>query len=238
MPTSSPTLTDRLIISVALILPTLITWIYFILLKEAPAAIQQSAYTLCKIAQFALPVVWVCLVQRERPNFNRPSAWSLFVGTLFGLAVAAAMAALYFTVLLPSGLLASPITAVKAKVSSFGVSSPAAYLFLAIFYSALHSLLEEYYWRWFVFGQLSRVTRIPTAVALSSIGFAAHHVLVLQLYFGWLSPLTWLFTLSIIIGGAFWAWLYRASNSLGVSWISHAIVDAAIFAIGYHILIT
>ncbi len=110
---------------------------------------------------------------------------------------------------------------------------------LAVFYSAIHSLLEEYYWRWFVFGQLSRICHIPMAIAVSSIGFAAHHVLVLGLYFGYSGPaamFTLLFTMAIVIGGAFWAWLYRASNSLISSWLSHALIDAAIFAIGYTML--
>lgn len=234
--TSHPTPADRLVICIALILPTLITWIYFILLHGAPSALQQSAYLIGKVTQFFLPVVWVCLLQRDRQQLHRPSRWSLIFGSLFGFAAAAAMAVLYFAILLPSGDLTEPIAAVRAKVASFGVSSPAVYLLVAVFYSAIHSLLEEYYWRWFVFGQLSSQCRQPTAIALSSIGFAAHHVLVLQLYFGWLSPLTWLFTLAIVIGGAFWAWLYRTSNSLAAPWISHAIIDAAIFAIGYQML--
>ncbi|HEY2411087.1 MAG TPA: type II CAAX endopeptidase family protein [Pirellulaceae bacterium] len=221
---------------VALVLPTLITWIYFILLNGAPAALQQTAYTLGKIVQFSLPAIWVFLIQRERQKLNRPAAWSLIAGSLFGLTVAAAMAAIYFCILKPSGLLTGPIAVVRTKIQSFGASSPPIYLLLAVFYSAIHSLLEEYYWRWFVFGQLSRVCRLPTAIVSSSVGFAAHHVLVLQLYFGWHSPLTWLFTLAIVIGGAFWAWLYRSSNSLAAPWLSHALIDAAIFAIGYTML--
>ena len=42
------------------------------------------------------------------------------------------------------------------------------YLLLAVFYSAIHSLLEEYYWRWFVFGRLSQLCKLPTAIAISS----------------------------------------------------------------------
>jgi membrane protease YdiL (CAAX protease family) len=219
-----------------LILPTLVTWIYFILLNGAPAALQQTAYALGKIVQFALPALWIFLIQREPQQFNRPPIWALITGAIFGLTVAGAMAALYFLALRPSGLFDEPIAAVRAKIQSFGVSSPLIYFVLALFYSAVHSLLEEYYWRWFVFGQLARIYRLPTAIAVSSVGFAAHHVLVLQLYFGWLSAFTWLFTFAIVIGGAFWAWLYRASDTLAAPWLSHAIIDAAIFAIGYTML--
>ncbi len=232
------TAADRTVLGISLVLPTLVTWVYFILLDGAPASLQQGAYSIGKAVQFALPVVWVCLVQRDRQKLNRSSTWSLITGVLFGLVVAFAMATIYFAILKPSGLFDGPAAQVRAKVESFGASSPIKFLLLAVFYSAIHSLLEEYYWRWFVFGQLSRVCRPPTAIAVSSIGFAAHHVLVLQLYFGWLSPLTWLCTLGIIIGGAFWAWLYRTSNSLIAPWLSHALIDAAIFAIGYQVLQT
>jgi membrane protease YdiL (CAAX protease family) len=233
VPTNSA---NRVIIIVALILPTIVTWVYFILLNGAPAALQQSAYTVGKLVQFALPAIWIFVIQRETHKFIRAPVWSLVVGALFGLTIAAAMAALYFYALEPSGYLKEPIAAVRAKIQSFGASSPPIYFLLAVFYSAVHSLLEEYYWRWFVFGQLFRVCQLPAAILISSVGFAAHHVLVLQLYFGWLSPFTWLFTAAIIFGGVFWAWLYYASSSLAAPWLSHAIVDAVIFAIGYTML--
>jgi uncharacterized protein len=227
---------ELLVIVVALLLPTAVTWMYFIALDGAPPIVQKGAYAVGKTIQFALPVVWMCLVLRQWDHFRRPSCWSLIFGPMFGLLVACAIAALYFAVLKPAGLLDEALLAVRAKAKSFGVASPLAYLTLAVFYSTIHSLLEEYYWRWFVFGQLARQTSWPTAIAISSIGFAAHHVLVLSKYFGWASPLTWLFTACIILGGAVWAWLYRASDSLAPSWLSHALVDAAIFAIGYQII--
>jgi len=227
---------DWLIVALSLVLPTGVTWLYFIALDDAPAAVQQGVYGIGKAVQFALPVVWVCLVRRQRPTFPRPSAWSLIAGALFGLAIAAAMIVLYLAALQPMGLFDEAACAVRAKVQAFGAGSPARFLLLAAFYSAIHSLLEEYYWRWFVFGQLARGCKLPAAIAISSIAFAAHHVLVLGYYFTWLSPLTWLFTLATIVGGAFWAWLYHASHSLASTWLSHALVDAAIFAIGYQMI--
>ena len=41
-----------------------------------------------------------------------------------------------------------------------------------------------------------------------SLGFMAHHVVLLATFFGWDSPLAYLFSLAIAVGGAFWAWLY------------------------------
>jgi membrane protease YdiL (CAAX protease family) len=126
----------------------------------------------------------------------------------------------------------------REKIAGFQLAEPWKFVALGVFYSLFHSLLEEYYWRWFVFGQLRRMTPVWVAVAVSSLGFMAHHVIVLAKYFGLASPVTWIFSLGIALGGAFWAWLYHRSGSLLGPWLSHLLVDAAIFAAGYEIVRT
>jgi membrane protease YdiL (CAAX protease family) len=64
----------------------------------------------------------------------------------------------------------------------------------------------------------------------------AHHVLVLGKYFGFDSPATWLFSSCVAVGGAVWAWLYNRTGSLLGPWLSHLLVDAAIFAIGFDLV--
>ena len=54
---------------------------------------------------------------------------------------------------------------------------------MALFISVFHSLLEEYYWRWFVFGRLERSLPLAAAIGISSLAFMAHHVFVLAYYF-------------------------------------------------------
>jgi CAAX protease family protein len=234
---------DWIVVLVSLVLPTAVTWLYFVALDGAAAAAQQMAYGIGKAIQFALPALWVCCVQQRgrfavSKTLQAPPLWSLLGGALFGLLIGAAMIAFYFA-LQPMGLFDESASAVRTKVQSFGAGSSGRFLLLAIFYSAVHSVLEEYYWRWFVFGQLRRGCLLPIAIGIGSIAFAAHHVLVLGHYFGYLVPtaaFTWLFTLAIVIGGAFWAWLYQASRSLGGPCLSHALVDAAIFAVGWQMI--
>src|SRR5947208_3361194 len=101
---------DRFAILAALALPTLVTWVYFMWLDSADKTLQQTAYGVGKSIQFALPVVWVLLVQHQRTNFDLRMAsgkW-LLVGAAFGLAVGVAMGALYFGVLQPMGLFDEP----------------------------------------------------------------------------------------------------------------------------------
>src|SRR5437867_3366721 len=92
---SPPSRADWVIVVITLVLPTAITWVYFILLNGADKQIQQGAYAIGKLIQFALPLGWVWLVQRERPWPRLPSAWSVVTAILFGLIVAGLMQAIY-----------------------------------------------------------------------------------------------------------------------------------------------
>lgn len=217
----------------ALGFPSLLTWVYFVWLPGAAPAWQQPAYALGKTIQFAFPAVWALAIKRRRPAWSPPGLAGVGEGAVFGLAVFAAAVGLYHVWLRPTGAMQAAGAAIEAKIASFGVNSPAAYVALGMFYSLVHSLLEEYYWRWFVFGQLRERMPWTAAAAVSSVAFMAHHVILLGTYFGWSSPWTHGFSLGVAMGGAYWAWLYQRSHSLLGPWLSHMVIDAAIFAIGY-----
>ena len=119
----------------------------------------------------------------------------------------------------------------RGKLLGFGVTTPGLMIAAGAFYALIHSALEEYYWRWFVFGRLRRLTGVPAAIFVSSVGFMGHHVIVLAHYFSW--PWALAAAACVGIGGALWAWLYQWSGSLAGPWIGHLLIDAAIFAIGY-----
>lgn len=229
---------ESALIAVALAVPTLVTMVYFVLLDGSPALLQQGAYLAGKIIQFGLPAVWVIRLAKDTNRVGWPRAKGLFAGLALGGLIALAMAGLYLGWLRPSGFFTSALPVIRGKVSGIGIEAPGKYLAVSVFYSLIHSGLEEYYWRWFVFGALRTRTRFAPAAALSSLGFMAHHVLVLALYFGWANPATWLLSVSVAIGGLLWAALYERTSSLAGPWLSHLMVDAAIFAIGYDLLTT
>lgn len=217
--------------------PTVLTWVYFIALADSAPWLQKGAYGIGKVIQFGLPIIFVLLIRRERLAFHRIETSGLVLAIGFGLLVSGSMLALYHFWLKPAGFFAGPVTEeVKIKLKSFGVDTLLAYAALAVFYSLVHSFLEEYYWRWFVFGRLKNLTPLSAAVAISSVGFAAHHVLVLAKYFGWGSPATWLSSAGVAIGGVVWAIIYERSKSLLGPWLGHLLVDAAIFAIGWDLM--
>ncbi|MEO8496560.1 MAG: CPBP family intramembrane glutamic endopeptidase, partial [Planctomycetota bacterium] len=217
----------------AIVFPSLVTFAYFILVVGQPASLQQSTAVIGKVIQFGFPAFWVFVVLREKAGCPYPARRGIVEGAGFGLLIAAAILALAFLWLKPVGFFDGPSAAVRAKIQDLGLNTLAKYAAAGLFYSLCHSLMEEYYWRWFVFGRLRNVVSLPAAISISSLGFMAHHVIVLAVYFGWTSPATYLFSAGVGIGGAVWAWIYHRSGALYGPWLSHMLVDAAIFTIGY-----
>ena len=70
----NPKAADRFALPVtlfALVLPTLVTVVYFNVLADSPPCMQQTAFAIGKSIQFALPVVWVWLFYRWRLSRSR-----------------------------------------------------------------------------------------------------------------------------------------------------------------------
>jgi membrane protease YdiL (CAAX protease family) len=216
----------------ALAFPSLVTWAYFVLLANQPAGFQQSVYVVGKTLQFAFPAVWVLLVLKQKVRWSLPQRRGMPTSIGFGLLVAGAMLLLY-AALKPAGFFSGPDEMVREKILDLGLNRLWKYASVGIFYALCHSLMEEYYWRWFVFGQMRRLVSFGPAMTISSLGFMAHHIILLAKYFGWDSPSTYIFSLGVAIGGAVWAWIYERTGSLYGPWLSHCLVDATIFILGY-----
>lgn len=223
-------------VAFAMIFPFLVTWVYFEWLRLSASSVQQTAYGIGKVLQFTFPLVWVLLVQRDRIELRSSGRRGLGWGLATGVAIVAAMMLLYQAFLKPYGHFALAVDPIREKVIGFGIDSPWKYIALGTFYACAHSLLEEYYWRWFVFGQLRRLVPLWAAIIVSSLGFMAHHVILLSAYFGWGSFASLFFSFAVFVGGLIWAWLYQRSGSLYGPWLSHALVDAGIFVIGYDVV--
>ena len=237
------------VLAIAIVLPTIVTWVYFVSLKDSAASVQQIAYGIGKTIQFALPIVWIGWFCRERlatvlpwvdGNFvglepaktlSRSQASKIAVG--LGMFVAVSVFVGFYFLVTPMGL-ADPLTAqVNKKVAGMSLDSPTHFILLGLFYALVHSFMEEYYWRWFVFKRLLGYWPLGISVVISSLGFMAHHVILMATFLGWDSPLAYLISVTVAVGGIVWAWLYYRSERLAYPWLSHMIVDAAIFALGY-----
>ncbi len=231
----------------AMVFPTILTLFYFVLLPGwGLAAEAKIFYGAGKVLQFSLPFLAVCATcvvlrgqragwrEANTPEFSPKK--DVFLGLATGAIICAMMLGAYCVWMHEAPWMAGPAGAIHARMKTFGVVSPPIFLLLGVFYSLGHSFLEEYYWRWFVFGNLRRLLRFPAACVLSSVVFMAHHVLILGIYFGWTSPITYLASLGVAVGGGLWAFLYEKSGRITGAWLSHIGPDVAIFTIGFWIL--
>jgi membrane protease YdiL (CAAX protease family) len=224
-----------------MLFPGLMAWVYFVVLVPSPDArpgyLALGSYALAKLIQFVFPVLWIWFHERDRLRFQPHNFRGLVFGLAFGALVFVLVLALYHGALRTKLVMAGTPARVTAKVAQFHAATPARYILLAVFLAGIHSLLEEYYWRWFVFGELRN--RMPTtgAIALSSTAFMLHHVIILAVFFpGSFWTMTLPFSLGVGCGGAVWAWLYQRTGSIYSPWLSHLIIDAAILTVGYDML--
>jgi len=219
----------------AMILPTAATLLYFVFLSGSE--LMQVVYFGSKVLQFSFPLLWVLAVQRHRIRILRPNWKSINAGLLMGMGIVATGLLAYYGFLKDSAYLANAPALITAKVSEMGLTTPALYIAFALFLAVPHSLLEEYYWRWFVFGQTKRITGLKTAMVISSLGFMSHHVIVIHQFLdkGW--EVTLFFSLCVAVGGGLWAWLYDRYKTLYGPWVSHLLVDLGIMYIGFDLAV-
>jgi len=215
--------------------PTAAAWLYFVV--YADRAWMPALYAATKVAQFSLPILLVFLFRRRGPATTGRSrgGWGLGLGT--GVGMAAGLLLVYLVALRGGELASSAAPRIAARVEAIGAGSPARFLALTLFLSFLHSFLEEYYWRWFVFGQLRRWLPGRASLIVSSLAFMSHHVIIVYSFvgFGRLWWATVLGSLAVAAAGAVWAWLYTRTGSLAAPWVSHVLVDLAVMGIGYEL---
>jgi membrane protease YdiL (CAAX protease family) len=224
----------------AMTFPSVMAWVYFVALAPSPTNateagfLVRTAYSAAKAVQFLFPVVWSWLWERSLPRPVPPRRRDVLLGLLFGATVAAVALALFYGVYRDSSAMRGAAGRFHAKMMDFGLNTPVLYLLFAAFLSVFHSLLEEYYWRWFVYGRLRRHAPPSVALPLASLAFMAHHVIILAMFFPgrWLEMIVPL-SLGVAAGGGLWCWLYEKTRNLYAAWISHACIDAAILFVGY-----
>lgn len=216
----------------AAVVPLVGALVYFALF--AGAAWARWVYVLVKLFTLVWPLFAIPVLLRRRLPRVRLGDRRHRVALLPGLAVGGALAVA--VLLLQQTALAAVVEAhadqIRHKVAQLGVLDH--YIAFGLFLSLLHSGLEEYYWRWFLFGSLRRSYSLAAATSLASLAFGAHHAVVLLEYF----PVPWAVagTGAVVLGGAIWCLMLERQRTLTGAWLSHALVDIAVLWVGYQVL--
>ena len=186
----------------------------------------QVAFFVSKVWMLALPAVWWLGVERGRLGWSRPRLGGFRVAAMLGLLLSAVILGAYGI----GGWRLIDVGTMRAAAARAGLGDWRVYLGGTLYWIFVNSLLEEYVWRWFVFRQCENLVGARLAVWLAAGLFTVHHVVTLQVYFSW--TVTLLCTLGVLAGGAVWSWCYARYRSIWPGWLSHAIVDVAVFFLG------
>ncbi len=206
--------------------------LYFVILADTVLA--QPIYTATKVFTVVWPLLaWRLFLRREiewrivAVRHFKAIPLGIFSGILLSLPILLAM----HTPL--EGLALEAADDIRLKTAQLGILEN--YWLFAIFLSVLHSLIEEYYWRWFVYGRLRERIGAARSIGLASLAFALHHLVVTSQFF----PFAWavFVSLAIAAAGAVWCWMYERQHSIAGAWISHMLVDLALMWVGYGLII-
>lgn len=215
----------------ALVVPLFGALCYFLWFPDSGFA--WPLYSATKAFTLLWPLLaWRLLLGRRlsRPGPPGQALRALPLGVVSGLLL---VGLLWLALQTPLAEVATAgVPAMRARVESFGLQHH--YWLFALGLSLLHSALEEYYWRWFVFGRALELMPAAAAHLLAALAFAAHHVVVAGVFFGWGWGLAG--GAAVAAAGLLWSVLYRRQGSLFGAWVSHVLVDLGLMAVGYRLL--
>ena len=105
-------------------------------------------------------------------------------------------------------------------------------LYIGAYVIVLNSVLEEYFWRGFMFKELKSLGKL-TSYVLTGFGFALHHVMLIYAWFS--LPYIVVMTLSLAGFGMVMNWVYERYG-LFSCWFIHAVQDVVMIGIGFSLL--
>jgi membrane protease YdiL (CAAX protease family) len=195
-----------------------------------PGTAGRVVFAVAKIWLVAFPAVWYLAIERGTPSWSPMRRGGLALGAAVGLGLGAVIVVGYSGII---GHMVDP-TAVRRAAASMELSSATRFLAAAAGWTLVNSLVEEYVYRWFILRELRLLLSNAAAVVGSAAIFTAHHVVAMSIY---LDPLpTVLGSVGVFLVGAIWSGLYIRYESIWPGWISHALVDVAVFGVGWHLL--
>jgi len=108
--------------------------------------------------------------------------------------------------------------------------SKANFIYVALYISFINSLLEEFFFRGFIFLNLNRNITRWKAYAISALGFSVYHIAILS---NWFNPILFIVALTgLFIGGIIFNWLNEKTKNIYNSWLVHMFANFAINTVG------
>ncbi len=104
------------------------------------------------------------------------------------------------------------------------------FIYVALYISFINSLLEEFFFRGFIFLNLNESMARWKAYGISAFAFSIYHVAILS---NWFNPMLFVVALNgLFVGGIIFNWLNEKTNNIYNSWLVHMFANFAINTVG------
>jgi len=154
-----------------------------------------------------------------------------------GFALALALGAAVYAVILGAYFLLIPyfdFSPIASLLSENAGVNRGNFLFVSLYISFVNSLLEEFFFRGFLFLNLRRRSGRTFAYLFSAVLFAAYHAAMM---IGWFSPALYVLAmLGLTAGGVIFNALNERQGTVYTSWLVHMFANFAINTVGFILL--
>lgn len=199
-------------------------------LVEQVLAVDYITKTTTKLVLFiAIPYIYLKFIQksniRDALNLRRFEASTFKLGLILGFLSFAVIIAAYFIL---GGYI--DFNNIAQELQSKSKITPSNFIFVGLYLTFGNSLLEELFFRGFIFLNLFNQGAKKFSYIYSSVLFGVYHIAIFKT---WFNPLLiGLALLGLITVGIIFDWLDTKTENFINSWILHILADSSIVIIG------
>ncbi len=118
---------------------------------------------------------------------------------------------------------------ISNELLEIGVT-PLNFIFVAIYITFGNSFIEEYFFRGYIFANLTKEGWKKRAYVISSILFALYHIGIFLTWFSY--KISFIALFGLFFGGIIFNWLNSKSGKITNSWLVHMIADVSVMVVG------
>lgn len=195
---------------------------------EGPAIAGYFQKSAIKMIMFlGLPILYTLYDKniKIRDNFKIKSKKGLIGSLVLGIGVYLVILTAYF--ILKNFIDLSNIIKLLDKNVSVNQEN---FLWVALYISFVNSLLEEFFFRGFIFLNLKRTGGRKFAYISSAFVFAIYHVAIMG---SWFRPIIFIIAMTgLFVGALIFNYLNEKSNNIYNSWLVHMMANLSINTVG------
>lgn len=187
------------------------------------------AKSILKVTLFLIvPLIYIALDKRINilDYFKIYSRKQFLSSLILGLSVYMLIVGVYF--ILTTYIDLSRIRELLYKSQDINKNN---FFYVAVYISFLNSLLEEFFFRGFLFLSLIKTTKKPIAYLVSSLSFGIYHIGIMSDWFH-ISIFLLAFT-ALIAAGIIFNYINEKNKNIYNSWLVHMFANFALNTIGF-----